>query len=267
MPDYLAPTGAPVWFDLMTSDADRAVDFYGQLFGWTSEDPSPEFGGYRSFLANGKPVAGLMPHMGDGPADVWTVYFRVDDAAAAADTAAAAGGQVIAPPMPVGDLGVMVVLADPAGAVYGLWQPGTHVGFTERGSQGTPYWFDEMSMDYPASTAYYQKTLGWELEEIGTGGDPDAIGPDHYSQVVTGSGDTREGVAGIMAAAGMFGDDHPSFWQVYITVDDMAATIAKATELGGTVLQPGEVTPWGTLAAIKDPMGAALCLGTPPADR
>ncbi|MFW0789524.1 VOC family protein [Gordonia sp. CPCC 205333] len=263
MSEYTAAIGAPVWFDLVSSDPKRAVDFYGELFGWEATESNEEFGGYQNFSANGNLVAGLMPKMDENaPADIWSVYFRVDDAAAAVDTAQGAGATVIAPAMAVRDLGVMAVLADPAGAAYGLWQPGTHVGFSERGTHGTPYWFDEMSMDYSASAEFYQKTLGWRLNEVGSGGDPDAVGPDHYSEVFPAG--SQESVAGIMSAKGMFGDDHPSFWQVYITVDDVAATIAKVTELGGEVLMPGEVTPWGTLASFKDPMGAAICLGHPP---
>lgn len=264
MPEYTAVTGAPVWFDLVSSDPQRAAVFYGELFGWEVTEPAPEFGGYQNFSANGRLVAGLAPRMDPAaPADVWSVYFKVDDAAAAVETAAAAGATVIAPAMAVGDLGSMAVLADPAGAAYGFWQPGTHPGFTERGTHGTPYWFDEMSMDYPASAAFYEQTLGWRLNEVGTGGDPNSVGPDHYSEVFPAGSD--ESVAGIMAATGMFGDGHPSFWQVYITVDDVAATISKVTELGGEVLMPGEDTPWGTLASFKDPMGAAICLGKPPA--
>ncbi len=266
MPEYSAPVGAPVWFDLTSSDPARAAAFYRDLFGWEADEPTEEFGGYRNFTANGRLVAGLMPVMDPaGAADVWSVYFRVDDADAAVDTARSAGATVLVPPMQVGALGTMAVLVDPAGAAYGFWQPGTHAGFTQRGTHGTPYWFETMSMDYPASTAFYQQTLGWRLNEVGTGGAPDTVGPDHYSEAFpAGSSDSA---AGIMAASGMFGEGHPSFWQVYITVDDVAATVAKAADLGGEVLMAGEVTPWGTLASIKDPMGAVLCLGHPPADR
>ncbi|MDF0528949.1 VOC family protein [Tsukamurella sp. 8F] len=266
MTEYTAATGAPVWFDLVSSDPLRAVDFYGEIFGWEAGDPHDEFGGYRNFSANGRLVAGLMPRMSpSSPTDVWSVYFKVDDAAASVVSAQTAGATVLAPASPVGDLGVMAVLADPAGGAFGLWQSGTHIGFTERGTHGTPYWFDEMSMDYAASTEFYRSAFGWELNEIGSGGDPAAVGPDHYSEVYVGSGEDRQSVAGIMSAAGMFGSGAPSFWQVYITVDDVAGTVARVDELGGEILMPGEVTPWGTLASVKDPMGAAICLGHPPA--
>lgn len=259
MPDYAAAPGAPVWFDLMSSDVDRAAEFYGSLFGWSTEEPSPDFGGYRNFQINGARVAGLMPMAGSEtePTDVWAVYFRSDDAAATTESVAANGGTVIVPPMPVGDIGTMAVYIDPAGGAFGVWQPGTHPGFVERGSTGTPYWFDEMSMDYAASTAFYPKVFDWTLEAVPAPDD----GPSGYSQVVIGG----EANAGIMDAAAMLAEGHPSFWQVYITVDDVAAALAKAEELGGSILMPADDTAYGVLAAIKDPMGAAICIASPPA--
>jgi predicted enzyme related to lactoylglutathione lyase len=72
------------------------------------------------------------------------------------------------------------------------------------------------------------------------------------------------GYAGIMDATKVFPPEVPSFWQFYITVDDVAATTAKVAELGGEIMMPGEDTPFGTLAAAKDPMGAPFCYASPP---
>ena len=70
------PIGAPCWVDLMTSDVDGARAFYTRVFGWTAEDPNPEFGGYFSFLKDGVPVAGGMTNMaGEGVPDMWQVYL------------------------------------------------------------------------------------------------------------------------------------------------------------------------------------------------
>ena len=63
-----APTlvkGAPCWIDLFSSDTERAKDFYGQLFGWTTMDPGPEYGGYFIFQKDGKAVAGCMGNSGE----------------------------------------------------------------------------------------------------------------------------------------------------------------------------------------------------------
>ncbi len=263
MAEYSAPVSAPIWFDLMSSDPDKAVEFYGELFGWEAEDANPDFGGYRNFRKNGNRVAGLMPVMDpNGPSDIWSVYLRTDDAATTAKEVEAAGGTIMVPPMPVGDMGTMLVTVDPAGAVIGFWQAGTHPGYVEYGTHGTPYWFECQTKDYEKATAFYATLPGIRLEEIGTGGAEGATGPEQYSQLFFG--DTSYG--GIMNAVKIFPPEIPSFWQIYITADDVFATVEKAVELGGEAVMPGEVTPYGTLGVIRDPLGALICLGHPPAN-
>lgn len=262
MADYSAPESAPIWFDLMSSDPEKVADFYGELFGWEVEEGDPDFGGYRNFLVNGNRVAGLMPVMDpSGPSDIWSVYLRTDDADATAKAVEAAGASIMVPPMAVGDMGTMLVTADPAGAVIGFWQAGTHPGYVEYGTHGTPYWFECQTKDYPKATEFYASLPGVRLEEIGTGGAPDAVGPEHYSQLFYG----ESSYGGIMDAVKVFPPEMPSFWQVYIYCDDVFASVTKAIELGGEAVMPGEVTPYGTIAAIRDPFGALICLGHPPA--
>src|SRR5438105_586837 len=83
-----APIGAPCWVDLMTSDTDRARTLYCELFGWTTTDPSEEFGGYFNFLKDGVSVGGCMASQpGTGPSDVWSVYLATDDASKTVETA------------------------------------------------------------------------------------------------------------------------------------------------------------------------------------
>lgn len=101
-------SGAPCRSDLYTSDPDRAVEFYGAIFGWTAQ------------------IAGMVRNAESDQPDTWTTYLSVPDAKAAA---AAAGTQVFVKTMRVDDLGTMSVLADPSGAAFGLWQPGTHQGY------------------------------------------------------------------------------------------------------------------------------------------
>ncbi|HEX8803640.1 MAG TPA: VOC family protein, partial [Acidimicrobiales bacterium] len=155
--------GAPCWIEIMTSDQEGARAFYGDLFGWTSTEPQEEFGGYLNFAKDGRLVAGCMgktPDMADGP-DVWSVYVATEDAKAVADAAAAHGGQVIAPPMQVADLGTMAVVADPAGAVIGAWQPGTHPGFGVVQEPGAPGWFELHTRDYETSVDFHRQVFGW----------------------------------------------------------------------------------------------------------
>src|SRR5580693_8579310 len=77
-----APIGSPCWADLWTSDVEGARKFYGELFGWEAQEPSPEFGGYFMFTRNGIPMAGGMGDMGDIPAgNTWKIYLATDDIA------------------------------------------------------------------------------------------------------------------------------------------------------------------------------------------
>ena len=115
MADNPAPLGAPCWIDLNTSDLDRAVQFYGELFGWTAEDGGEDYGHYHNFSKDGALVAGLMRKQPEaGYPDFWMTYLSSADAKATAAAAASeAGGQVMLEPMAVMDLGAMAVLGDP----------------------------------------------------------------------------------------------------------------------------------------------------------
>ena len=81
MPTPTLVKGAPCWIDLYSSDTDTAKKFYGGLFGWTTLDPGPEYGGYLLFQKDGKVVAGCMANDGEqGVPDAWTIYLSTDDA-------------------------------------------------------------------------------------------------------------------------------------------------------------------------------------------
>lgn len=145
-----APTGAPCWADLWTSDVEGSRRFYGELLGWESEAPNPDFGGYFMFTRDGVPVAGAMGDTPDNPAqDLWKVYLATDDIAATVEAAGRAGAEVVVPVAPVGDLGFQAVVTDPAGAGVGVWQPVGFAGFSTLDEPGTPSWFELFTADYP----------------------------------------------------------------------------------------------------------------------
>src|SRR3954447_1820150 len=101
--DY-PPLGAPCWVDLMTSDAAKSQTFYSALFGWTIDDPGPDFGGYFNFQLGGESVAGGMNNPGAGMPDVWSVYLATDDAKRVTADAITHGGSVIVDAMDVATL-------------------------------------------------------------------------------------------------------------------------------------------------------------------
>jgi predicted enzyme related to lactoylglutathione lyase len=252
-----APNGAPCWTDLFTSDVEGSRRFYAELFGWTAEEPSAEFGGYFMFTRDGVPVAGGMGSMGDIAAnDAWKIYLATDDIAKTIETAEAEGAQVVVPPMPVADLGMQAVLTDPAGATIGSWQPGTFPGFTVLGERGTPSWFELAARDHAGAVAFYRAVFGWETTVVG---DTDEF---RYTTARVASG--GDDLAGIMDAAAFLPPGESPSWSVYWEVDDVPASVARVKALGGSVVMDCEVTPYGSLAAVTDPAGALFKLRASP---
>jgi len=246
-----APLGAPCWIDLFTSDPDAAREFYGQLFGWTSEAAGEEYGGYITFAKDGQVVAGGMHNDGSqGTPDVWTVYLASADAQQTVDAAAAAGGQVYLAPMEVPAMGTMAMIADPGQAALGIWQPSGHQGFQVLGEPGTPAWFELHTKAYDPSVAFYRTVFDWDTHVAGD--------TPEFRYTTLGEGEAA--LAGVMDATSFLPDDVPSHWTVYFGVEDADATLAKVTELGGAVVDAAEDTPYGRLATAADTTGTRFRL-------
>ena len=251
-----APTGAPCWVDVMTSDVDGARAFYCQLFGWEAEEPDEEFAGYFNFTKDGVRVAGGFRTMpGAAMPDVWSVYLAVDDAKKTVEAVTANDGQVISGAMDVGDLGTMAVVTDSGGAVIGMWQPGLHKGFGILGQPGAPSWWELLTRDYDGAVAFYETAFGWKTETVGDSSD--------FRYTMAKDGD--QPLAGIMDASSFLPEGVPNHWSVYFGVEDADVTVAQVVALGGTVRSPAEDTPYGRMATVADPTGAHFKIVTQPA--
>lgn len=250
-----APLGAPCWADLYSSDPDRARAFYGELFGWTSESAGEEYGGYVSFSKDGTPVAGCMANDGQsGSPDGWTVYLATDDAKGSADAAELNGGRVLVPAMDVMDLGRMAVVTDAGQATIGIWEPGLHKGFGIVGETGTPAWFELQTRDYDASVSFYQRVFAWDTHV--------ASDTPELRYTTLGEGDAM--VAGIMDAGAFLPDGASAQWSIYFGVEDTDAALTKVVDLGGSIVEPAQDTPYGRLAQAADPTGALFKFLTGP---
>ncbi len=252
-----APIGAPCWADLWTSDVAGSRTFYADLLGWEAQEPNPEFGGYFMFTREGIPVAGGMGAMGDAPADnTWKVYLATEDIAKTLESAESRGAQIVAPAIPVADLGTQAVLVDPTGAQLGAWQPGTFPGFTVLNEHGAPSWFELLTRDHAAAIDFYRTVFHWDTNVVG---DTDEF---RYS-TVQGPGGEGE-LAGIGDATSFLPEGVPSHWSVYWEVDDVDAVLAKVEALGGSVVIGKQDTPYGHLATATDPAGAQFKLRRSP---
>ncbi len=112
---------------------------------------------------------------------------------------------------------------------------------------GAVSWTELTTTDPVAAAAFYGSLFGWELQDMG-----DAMGG--YRVIKIGD----DAIGGIMnnppGAPPM-----PPHWASYVTVADIAATLAKCAALGGKVLMPGmDIPNVGRMAVIQDPQGAVL---------
>jgi uncharacterized protein len=123
--------GVPCWVDTWQPDADAAMSFYTQIFGWEAEDTMPEGveGTHYMCRLRGRDVAAIASRPEAAPeVTAWTTYVWVDDVDAIVAKVKDAGGSVLVEPFDALDGGRIAVVADPAGAALGVWQPGAHKG-------------------------------------------------------------------------------------------------------------------------------------------
>ncbi len=98
--------------------------------------------------------------------------------------------------------------------------------------------------------AFYQKLFGWKMK------DEPIPGYGTRTEISTDDG------PGGSIMPGREGE--PARWMVYIDVKDLGATLEKAEQLGGKVVQGATHIPHaGTLAVVVDPTGAAFKLWQP----
>jgi len=108
------------WNELQTSDPDAARRFYGDRFGWGSDEymDMGEMGLYRFWDQNGTRIGALF-NGGEQPPH-WRYYFRVPSISAAKQAAEANGGAIHMGPHQVPTGEYVVIGSDPQGAEFAL---------------------------------------------------------------------------------------------------------------------------------------------------
>jgi predicted enzyme related to lactoylglutathione lyase len=113
------------WHELTTTDANAALRFYGELFGWR-KGPGHDMGGgrgvYQIFEHAGTQVGGITPAQGAASAPAWLSYVQVADSSRAVAAAKAAGGRVVIGPMEVPGGSWIAVMTDPQGGAFAVHQ-------------------------------------------------------------------------------------------------------------------------------------------------
>lgn len=116
---------------------------------------------------------------------------------------------------------------------------------------GSFCWVELGSSDTEAARAFYMDLFGWSVEES-----PMEDGPP-YVRFRLGEAD--------VAAMYQVDSSQPNAlrdtWGAYVSVDDVDAAAARASELGGgVVVEPFDVMTAGRMAVLTDPLGATFSL-------
>lgn len=238
--------GTPTWMDLMTPDLEKARAFYGGLFGWKFLVGPKETGHYTMCQLDGRNVAGMGQRPSDAPfPPMWSLYFQVDDIDAFAARVRQHGGHVGMGPMDVMEEGRMAVCSDPTGAHFGMWQSKKHQGAQWVDEPGAMAWHEVNTRDGARARDFYAAVFGLEPKKV--------EGMEYWSMHKG-----PKAVAGVSQMGKAWPADLPPHWMNYFAVADTDAAVKKAKELGGTVHVGPMDTPYGRMAVVTDPAGAAF---------
>jgi predicted enzyme related to lactoylglutathione lyase len=106
--------------------------------------------------------------------------------------------------------------------------------------------FEVLGKDAGELRRFYGGAFGWELQDV-MGGSYYMVNPGVENAINGGVGAAPDG-----------SDGHVTF---YVEVEDLAATLQKISELGGTTLQePMDVPNGPTIALFADPEGHVIGL-------
>jgi uncharacterized protein len=246
------------WVELSTTDTEGAKRFYGDLFGWEADDlPIPEDAGggvYTMLELNGERVAALYEQMKDqreaGVPPNWLSYVTVADADAAAARAKEVGGAVHAGPFDVMTAGRMAVIADPTGAMFGVWEPRDSIGATLVNDPGSLTMNELSTNDVPRATEFYEGLFGWTIEALDTQGGPPYWSIRHEGAAGGLNGGMRE-LAPEQREAGV-----PPHWMPYFTATSVDGALSTAKDSGGSLVFGPIDIPAGRFAVLHDPQGA-----------
>ena len=254
--------GVPCWVATVHPDPEKAVSFYTELFGWDATNLMPPDSPSKYFVCTlrGRDVAAIGSDRGAASGPAWDTYILAESADDTVARVTDAGGSVVTEPFDLLDAARTALVADPAGAVFGVWQPGEHGGARLVNEPGAWAMSQLNTRDPEGAKAFYGAVFGWETDTFDMGGGeitlwrlPGYVGGEPTQPV------SRE-VVGVMVP--MSGDRSPedasARWSVDFWVDDVDAAAERAAELGGEVEMSTFDTSVGRTAVLADPQGAVF---------
>jgi predicted enzyme related to lactoylglutathione lyase len=252
-----ANNGRFVWYEQLTKDQKKSIDFYTQVMGWKTET----FKGsndYVMWVSEQGPLGGVekLPdeaaRMGMPP--LWMAHVQVENVDATAAQVKKLGGKVNKEPTDLPTVGRFAVISDPQGAVLSIFTPSTPMTLHDTSKTGEFCWNELLTSDATAAFNFYSQIFGWKKVD-----DMD-MGPMGTYRVF-GVDDKQLG--GMMTTPK--GSPMPPMWIYYTETPDLDAAITRATKIGAKLMNgPMEVPGGGRIAQLTDSQGAAFALHQAP---
>lgn len=249
--------GRLLWYQLNTTNAEKGLEFYRGLIGWGLDIFQPEGSPpYRMITRGGMPIGGVMelpPEAAEaGAPPHWLVYIGADDVDATHDKAVAAGAKSHVPPSDIPEVGRFAVLADPWGAIFAIYAPGSQPPPEVPCVDGDFSWHEISADDLEKSWSFYQDLFGWEVRsEFDMGPE---MGP--YRMFA------RPGAERMVGGMYKRPAEMPvNAWGIYVQVPSVAASAEKAEKAGAKVVMPIMEVPGGDLiVCLTDPQDVYFAL-------
>ena len=222
-----------------TAPLDLVSRFYGGLFGWELARVSGDF---HVFRQEGDDIIGVRPsdqHRLVG-------YVMVASADETASRVKDLGGAIVTPPFDTPGVARTAVVADPEGAVFGLWEARGHDGHVQD-RIGAMWWIELMALDIVHARHFYPRLFGWDWRETLKY----QISERAYTVFTMGD----QAAGGALQGERDWGAPQ---WSVFFQVADWAEATSRARALGGEMIFWRDVPHTGRLGTILDPSCASF---------
>jgi predicted enzyme related to lactoylglutathione lyase len=244
-----------IWYELVTNDMNKAVNFYKKVVGWDVKDAGMPGFTYMIFGKGGKDVGGMMTWAGAGAPELppeWMGHIHTTKLDEELKAVTDDGGTIVKPAQDIPGVGRFAVVLDPQKVKYLLFEPGKQEAPPRLGQMavGNVGWHELLTDDASKAFEYYSRHYGWQKDlahDMGAMGTYQTFRSD--KPLYTGGMMNRKG-------PGM-PEGIPPHWQFYFIVDDIEAAQKRVIEAGGKIVLPPMDVPGGSriLQATDDQNG------------
>lgn len=249
-----------IWYELMTTDADAAQEFYGGLVGWAFDHSTSDGLDYRLFKKDGPEIGGLMPltpeMQENGARPLWAGYISVEDVDKSAQAIEASGGDILMAPRDIPGVGRLSMVTDPTGAPFYIMRDSSEKSSESfahaEPREGHCAWNELVSESPEVAKSFYGDLFGWVVAESMD------MGEMGLYEMWKNGGEREFFFGAVMKKP----DQMPvSLWSFYFRVPDIDEALNYVTDKGGQVVNGPMQIPGGEFVLQGlDPQGAMFSI-------